>query len=253
MGDLAFRCGNWIEGEGLDQAIARGPRPIPTVLALARDLLSALEHAHLHGIIVRRIAPSSVIVSAGGRGTITDLRFCSYVLPAIPPDTEVTGKEFMAPEVRDGATGDPAERRLYRGRPALLRGHRPAPAARPSGPSPADRSPTHLPAGDRADRPPGDAAGAGRPLPDRGRDAGGPGLRRGHVRDPRGHHRRGGDHHRRGPGPMGEAAPAGAGRRLRAAGHAGQRRVRPGLPGARPPPGARGGAQGAAPVAHAGP
>lgn len=107
-GDLAYRVGNWIEGEGLDQAIQRGPRPIPTVLALARELLGALEHAHLHGIVVRRIVPTSVIVSSGGRGTITDLRFCSYVLPAIPSGTVPAGLMYMAPEVREGAVGDPA-------------------------------------------------------------------------------------------------------------------------------------------------
>ncbi|HUF34439.1 MAG TPA: serine/threonine-protein kinase [Gemmatimonadales bacterium] len=108
VGDLAYRVGNWIDGEGLQEAIGRGPRPIPTVLAMARDLLGALEHAHLHGIIVRRIAPMSVLVSAGGRGTITDLRYCSYVLPAVPPDVVPQGLVFMAPEVRAGAAGDPA-------------------------------------------------------------------------------------------------------------------------------------------------
>jgi eukaryotic-like serine/threonine-protein kinase len=107
VGNLAYRCGNWIDGESLDQALARGPRPLPTVIAMARDLVSALEHAHLHGIIVRRIAPSSVIVSSGGRGTITDLRYCSHVLPVIPPDVQVSAKEFMAPEIREGAVGDP--------------------------------------------------------------------------------------------------------------------------------------------------
>ena len=107
VGNLAYRCGNWIDGESLDQALARGPRPLPTVIAMTRDLVSALEHAHLHGIIVRRIAPSSVIVSSGGRGTITDLRYCSHVLPVIPPDVQVSAKEFMAPEIREGAVGDP--------------------------------------------------------------------------------------------------------------------------------------------------
>ncbi|HEU5039563.1 MAG TPA: protein kinase, partial [Gemmatimonadales bacterium] len=106
--DVAYRVGNWIDGEGLQEAIGRGPRLLPTVLAMARDLLSALEHAHLHGIIVRRIAPVSVLVSSGGRGTITDLRYCSYVLPAIPPGAVPAGLVFMAPEVRDGAIGDPA-------------------------------------------------------------------------------------------------------------------------------------------------
>jgi serine/threonine-protein kinase len=106
--EIAFRVGNWIDGEGLQQAVARGPRVIPTVLALARDLLSAVEHAHLHGIIVRRISPISVLVSAGGRGTITDLRYCSHTLPAVPAGAEPPGLMFMAPEIRHGAAGDPA-------------------------------------------------------------------------------------------------------------------------------------------------
>ncbi len=108
VGEVAFRVGTWVDGEGLRQAIDRGPRPIPTVLAMARDLLSALEHAHLHGIILRRIAPMSVLVTAGGRATITDVRYCSFVLSTVPPGTPTPALEFMAPEVRGGAPGDPA-------------------------------------------------------------------------------------------------------------------------------------------------
>ncbi|HWB40568.1 MAG TPA: hypothetical protein VG500_04880, partial [Gemmatimonadales bacterium] len=107
-GELAYRVGNWVDGEGLREAVRRGPRPIPTVLALARDLLGALEHAHLRGIIVRITSPLSVLVSAGGRATVTDLRYCSYCLSAIPPGVSPPALAFMAPEVRDGAAGDPA-------------------------------------------------------------------------------------------------------------------------------------------------
>jgi serine/threonine-protein kinase len=107
-GGVAYRVGNWIDGEGLHEAVHRGPRVIPTVLALARDLLGALEHAHVHGIIVRRIVPASVLLSAGGRGTVTDLRYCSYALPVIPPGTVAPDQMFMAPEIRAGGVGDPA-------------------------------------------------------------------------------------------------------------------------------------------------
>jgi eukaryotic-like serine/threonine-protein kinase len=106
IGDLAYRVGNWIEGEGLQQALHRGPRPIPMVHTLARDILSALEHAHGYGIIVRRIVPQSVLLSTAGRATVTDLRFCSYTLPAIPPGTIPTALCYMAPEIRDGSMGD---------------------------------------------------------------------------------------------------------------------------------------------------
>ena len=107
VGDLAFRVGNWIDGEGLHGALQRGPRPIPMVLTLARDLLSAMEHAHSQGIILRRIVPASVLLSSTGRAMVTDVRFCSYMLPAVPPGTIPLGLAFMAPEVRDGAPGDP--------------------------------------------------------------------------------------------------------------------------------------------------
>ena len=108
VGDLAYRIGNWIEGEGLEEAVARGPRIIPAVLSLARDLLGALEHAHLQGIIVRRIVPATVLVGWNGRGTITDLRFSSYTLPAVPPGNVPDMPMYMAPEVREGGAGDPA-------------------------------------------------------------------------------------------------------------------------------------------------
>ena len=106
VGDLAYRVGNWIEGESLHEALRRGPRPIPVVHALARDLLGALEHAHASVIILRRVVPASLLLSTAGRGTVTDVRFCSYVLSAIPPGTVPTDQAYMAPEVRDGATGD---------------------------------------------------------------------------------------------------------------------------------------------------
>jgi eukaryotic-like serine/threonine-protein kinase len=108
VGDLAYRIGNWIDGEGLEEAVRRGPRSIPAVLSLSRDLLSALEHAHLRNILVRRIVPASVLVDASGRGEITDLRYSSYVLPVVPAGAAPDMPMFMAPEVRGGAAGDPA-------------------------------------------------------------------------------------------------------------------------------------------------
>lgn len=108
VGDLAYRIGNWVDGESLEDAVQRSPRSIPAVLALARDLLGALDHAHLRGIIVRRIVPASVLVETSGRGEITDLRFSSYVLPVIPSGAAPDMPMFLAPEVRDGAVGDPA-------------------------------------------------------------------------------------------------------------------------------------------------
>jgi serine/threonine protein kinase len=106
-GTLAYRVGNWIDGEGLHEAMQRGPRSIPGVHAFARDLLSAMEHAHARGVIIRRVVPASLIVSPAGRVTITDVRFSSWTLPAIPAGNVPSQQAFMAPEVRGGAAGDP--------------------------------------------------------------------------------------------------------------------------------------------------
>ncbi len=108
VGEVAWRVGNWVDGESLLDAAQRGPRLIPTVHNLARDLLGALEHAHARGILVRRIVPASLVLSDMGRGVVTDLRFCSWTLPAIPPSARPSGVAFLAPEVRDGSVGDPA-------------------------------------------------------------------------------------------------------------------------------------------------
>jgi len=69
VGEVAYRVGNWIDGESLEHAAQRGPRLIPTVHTLARDLLSALEHAHTQGILFRRIVPAGIVLSHAGRGT----------------------------------------------------------------------------------------------------------------------------------------------------------------------------------------
>jgi serine/threonine-protein kinase len=106
--EVAYRIGNWVEGESLQDAVARGPRLIPSVHTLARDLLGAVEHAHTHGIIVRRLAPSALVLSPSGRAVVTDLRYCSWTLPSIPADRPPTALPFMAPETRAGAVGDPA-------------------------------------------------------------------------------------------------------------------------------------------------
>ena len=104
----AFRIGNWIDGESLLDAVNRGPRPIPVVHGLARDVLSALQHAHERGMVVRRLVPGAILINTVGRSTVTDLRFASPNLDAIPEGLVPSGLSFMAPEVRDGQTGDPA-------------------------------------------------------------------------------------------------------------------------------------------------
>jgi len=107
-GNFAWRAGNWVEGESLAEAVARGRRPIPDVLALARDLLTALEHAHHQGVIVRRVVPSNLMLDAAGNALIVDLRWSSPVLDVVATADAEENQPFLAPEIRGGRPGDDA-------------------------------------------------------------------------------------------------------------------------------------------------
>ncbi len=106
-GDWAWRTVKWIEGESLQDTVARGPRPIPGVLQLARSLVSLLEYVHTQRIVIRRLAPTTVMIDANERPSITDLRFASVLLDVATPDPDQSKEPFVAPEVRDGGPGDP--------------------------------------------------------------------------------------------------------------------------------------------------
>ncbi len=106
-GDWHYRMTKWIHGESLWDAVRRGPRPIPSVLGLARELSSVLEYVHSHQIVVRRLVPDVLMLETTGRNIVTDLRYASHCLDLvtfIDPDSE----PFMAPEVRSGDVGDPS-------------------------------------------------------------------------------------------------------------------------------------------------
>src|SRR5881275_2717000 len=106
-GSFAYRTTNWVEGESLADALRRGPRPIPTAHTLVRDLLSAAEHAHARGVILRRIVPLTLMLELTGRAVITDLRYSNWCLPNVPPEEQGAGGAFVAPEVRTGSPGEP--------------------------------------------------------------------------------------------------------------------------------------------------
>jgi serine/threonine protein kinase len=105
---VAWRVGNWIEGESLAEAVARGPRPVPVVLSMARDLLYALDHAHVRAVTLRRIVPTTLMLDSSGRAVVTDLRFSSRVLEVVPPRLLADDNPFLAPEIRRGEAGDPS-------------------------------------------------------------------------------------------------------------------------------------------------
>ncbi len=61
-----------VEGEGLDERIARGPVPAGDVVALARQIADALEAAHEKGIVHRDLKPGNVRLRPDGTVKVLD-------------------------------------------------------------------------------------------------------------------------------------------------------------------------------------
>ena len=103
--DIAYRIGNWVDGESLRMRSA-GPEAGFRRHVLARDLLgrSSMPPSRASSCAHRA---ASLLLGLNGRGTVTDLRFCNLTLPEIPDGELPTGMPFLAPEVRGGAAGDP--------------------------------------------------------------------------------------------------------------------------------------------------
>jgi serine/threonine protein kinase len=51
---------------------ARGPLPVNEALAMARDVLDALDYAHQKGVIHRDVKPSNILIDAEGHACLTD-------------------------------------------------------------------------------------------------------------------------------------------------------------------------------------
>src|SRR3989442_8082025 len=68
----AFIVMEYVEGESLATRLKRGRLPIDRVIAIGRQLASALAAAHATGIIHRDLKPANVHVTADGSAKVLD-------------------------------------------------------------------------------------------------------------------------------------------------------------------------------------
>jgi eukaryotic-like serine/threonine-protein kinase len=62
-----------VEGETLRDAIERGPLPRERALRVLRDVASALDHAHAHGVVHRDVKPANVLLREDGVAKLVDM------------------------------------------------------------------------------------------------------------------------------------------------------------------------------------
>ena len=58
-----------VEGETLDQRLARGPMEVRETLKTCAQIASAVEAAHERGIVHRDLKPGNVMITASGKVT----------------------------------------------------------------------------------------------------------------------------------------------------------------------------------------
>ena len=68
----------FVDGETLADRLAKGPIPLAEALAIAREIVDALEAAHEKGIIHRDLKPGNVALTADGKVKVLDFGLARY-------------------------------------------------------------------------------------------------------------------------------------------------------------------------------
>jgi serine/threonine protein kinase len=105
-----FLVMEYVEGETLRDAIARGPVPPEDVLRVLRGVAAALDHAHENGVVHRDVKPANILIGPDGRAKLADLGIASAAeRTRITHSGTVLGTApYLAPERLEGGAGGPA-------------------------------------------------------------------------------------------------------------------------------------------------
>ena len=98
----------YLEGESLEERIAKGPLPLKDALDIGRQIAEGLEAAHEKGIVHRDVKPANVMVDAKGRATILDfgLARLTEASKLTRQDQTVGTAAYMSPEQIEGREVD---------------------------------------------------------------------------------------------------------------------------------------------------
>jgi len=111
VGSLLYYVMPFVEGESLRERLAREKQlPLDAALQITREVGSALQYAHEHGVVHRDIKPENVMLSAG-QAVVADFGIARALNAASAEPITSTGlvvgtPQYMSPEQAAGGTVD---------------------------------------------------------------------------------------------------------------------------------------------------
>lgn len=117
-GDVPYTVMQFVSGPRLDEQIKAGKVPVQLVRRVMRDVLSALEGAHGHGVIHRDVKPDNIIVSEHGTYLLDfSIGFCVEMVPGLSRATDVGDHvgtwDYAAPEQLKDSSNVTAKADIY--------------------------------------------------------------------------------------------------------------------------------------------
>ncbi len=105
----------FVDGVTLEHRAKEGPIPVPQAVDYIRQVLSALEYAHAHGVIHRDIKPANMMLTPGGVVKLMDFGIAKAANDhkLTMTGTTMGSLYYMSPEQIQGATTLDARADLY--------------------------------------------------------------------------------------------------------------------------------------------
>jgi serine/threonine protein kinase len=106
-GSTLFLVLELVDGDTLDQLVARGPLPLEPTLEIARQVIAALDAAHEHGIVHRDLKPSNIALTKNGVVKVLDFGLAKRDRSTLPSFRVHPRQRALRSAVRSSSPGDP--------------------------------------------------------------------------------------------------------------------------------------------------